>query len=214
MMQRIIQVFLLFSLPISVYSQARSFKTDIPVSKNDQYNMYYNYTQKFQEQLSIKPLKNGSEDTVIRIWYDYALFKYKEMYELSKNNNKWRVTHYAFWTESQGPSVDRTITRKQVEAIDPKTSAENLLLQLKKLEIETLPNMNNIPHLSDTYLDGTSYCFEVSTRSNYRFYTYHLPEKFLEFRQAKLCVAILNTLEAELDIKKRQQEIIALWTKK
>lgn len=214
MTQRICQVLLLFFLPLSVYSQDRLFKTDIPVSKNGQYDLYYSYIQKFRQQLNIGSLKHGSADTVIRIWYEYALFKYKEMYELSKNNNRWSVTHYAFWTESPGPSIDRTIIKKKVEAVTPKTSVENLLLRLKKLEIETLPDMINIPHLSDGYTDGTSYCFEVSTRSKYRFYTYHLPEKFLEFRQAKLCVTILKTLEAEFDIKKRRQEITALWIKK
>jgi hypothetical protein len=69
------------------------------------------------------------------------------------------------------------------------------------LQITTLPHMSDIPGLRDGWTDGVSYNVEVATKDQYRFYGYHLPDKFQDkYWQAKNMVDILNLIGSEFGI--------------
>jgi len=62
----------------------------------------------------------------------------------------------------------------------------------------TLPDMDSIPGLKDNWTDGVTYNVEVATKKQYRFYSYHLPDKFKDkFWQAKNITLILNLISRE-----------------
>jgi hypothetical protein len=57
------------------------------------------------------------------------------------------------------------------------------------------------PGLEDGWTDGISYKIEVATKRQYRFYGYHLPDKFQDkLWQAKNKVDILKLVETEFGI--------------
>ena len=59
--------------------------------------------------------------------------------------------------------------------------------------------MDDIPGLQDRWTDGVTYNVEIATKKQYRFYGYHLPDKFEnKFWQAKNMTGILSLLSAEL----------------
>ena len=81
----------------------------------------------------------------------------------------------------------------------PKSGWDKFISKLLSLKVMTLPNMEDIPGLEDNWTDGVTYNVEIATKNQYRFYGYHLPDKFEDrFWQAKNMTAILNLIQTEL----------------
>lgn len=81
----------------------------------------------------------------------------------------------------------------------PKSGWDKFINELLSLKIMTLPNMDDIPGLQDNWTDGVTYNIEIATKKRYRFYSYHLPDKFEDnFWQAKNMTEILSLISTEL----------------
>jgi hypothetical protein len=90
---------------------------------------------------------------------------------------------------------------QKAETLNPKNGWDSFLNKLFALQITTLPNKDNIPGLEDGWTDGISYNVELATKKQYRFYGYHLPDKFqYKYWQAKNMVDILKLVETEFGI--------------
>lgn len=177
------------------------FKKEIPTWKNGEPDLFYNLTQQKVKQLKIDTLQSGYDSLQIRIWYDYSLMTLRKLLIIKRTNSAWTATAYTMTVDWDASNLTEKVKTKNVETLNPKNGWNSFLNKLFALQITTLPNMDNIPGLEDGWTDGISYNIEVATKKQYRFYGYHLPDKFQDkYWQAKNMVDILKLVETQFGI--------------
>ncbi len=177
------------------------FRLEIPTWKNGETTLFYGLTQQKVEQLKIDPLQSGYDSLQIRLWYDYSLINLRKLLVIYNTNNVWTAVSYTMTVDWNSYKVTETIRSKERNIVSPKGGWDQFLKAMDELLIATLPNMDDIPDLVDGWTDGISYHVEIATESQYRFYSYHLPDKFSDkFWQARYFVDFLNLVEEEFGI--------------
>jgi hypothetical protein len=204
-MKRIATIILLWTFLTSCSGQTSTdstqFVKEIPTYNNGEQDLFYKLTQQKVKQLKIDTLQSGYDSLQIRIWYDYALVSLRKLIIFKRTNNNWTATAYTMTVEWNAFKLTDKIKTKKAEILSPKNGWDSFFKNLFALHITTLPNMDNIPGLFDGWTDGISYNVEIATKKQYRFYTYHLPDKFQDkFWQAKNMVDILKLIETEFGI--------------
>ncbi|MDJ1469117.1 hypothetical protein QNI19_30650 [Cytophagaceae bacterium DM2B3-1] len=92
-------------------------------------------------------------------------------------------------------------------SLHPVNGWNTLLKMLHDNHVFSLPDMDKIYGLVDNWADGTTYIVEVATPTMYRFYRYHLPEKFSDkFQQAQQMVNIVSAVEETFMLKKQRKQ--------
>ncbi|MCO4294069.1 hypothetical protein NF867_14475 [Solitalea sp. MAHUQ-68] len=199
----ILIILLSFLTPCSGQTSTNTtkFKKEIPTWKNGEEDLFYKLTQQKVKQLKIDSLQSGYDSLQIRIWYDYSLMTLRKLLVIKRTNNTWTATSYTMTVDWNASDLTEIVKAKKIEILNPKNGWSSFLNKLFFLQITTLPNMDNIPGLQDGWTDGISYNVEVATKKQYRFYGYHLPDKFQDkYWQAKNMVKILKLVEIELGI--------------
>jgi hypothetical protein len=177
------------------------FRKEIPTDVNGDADLSYKLTQQKVKQLKIDSLQTGYDSLQIRVWYDYSLSDVRKLLIIKRTNSSWTAASYIMSAVWNASNFTETVKTKKIEVVNPKNGWDNFLHSLFALGIETLPNMTSIPGLSDKWTDGISYHIEIATQKQYRFYSYHLPDKFKdEFQEAKNMVSILKLVEKEFGI--------------
>ncbi|MEZ5043302.1 MAG: hypothetical protein R2828_25625 [Saprospiraceae bacterium] len=172
-------------------------KKEIPTWNDGEVDLFYKLIKQKREQLKLRDLEEGFDSLQIRIWIDYSLIDFRELYTFEYQNNKWTGVYYFMRADWNSNDLTETITETERKIINPKSGWTDFSNKLLELEITALPNMRDIEGLVDGWTDGTTYNVEIGTKSNYRFYSYHLPDKFTEFWQAQNMVEILKLIEEE-----------------
>jgi hypothetical protein len=186
------------------------FTKEIPANKNGQPSISYNIAQLKAKQLNLESLENGYNSLQIRLWYADSS-EYNHLLVIKQTDSLCSAKMYTMivdWTPSMTDPIVSGMTPivpnvkvKKEETLNPKSGWDDFLKKLLALQITTLPNMQNISGLIDTYKDGESYVIEIATKTQYRFYSYHVPEKFQDqYWQTKNIIEIMNLLRAELGI--------------
>ncbi len=174
------------------------FKKEIPTYANGSADLFYELVKQKEKQLKLDTLESGFESLQIRIWYDYDLRINRELLVLKYTNGKWKGEHFEMLVKWDADKNVETVTGSKINSVTPKSGWESFIHRLLDLKIMTLPNMDNIPGLVDNWTDGVNYNIEVATKKQYRFYGYHLPEKFEDrFWQAKNITEILALISTE-----------------
>ncbi|MGI6292207.1 MAG: hypothetical protein ACOXZH_07285 [Bacteroidales bacterium] len=120
---------------------------------------------------------------------------------IKRTNATWTATAYTLTVDWDASNLTEKVKTQKAETLNPKNGWDSFLNKLFALQIMTLPNMDNISGLEDGWTDGISYNVEVATKKQYRFYGYHLPDKFQDkYWQAKNMVDILKLVETEFGI--------------
>jgi hypothetical protein len=177
------------------------FKKEIPTYNNGEPDLFYKLTQQKVKQLKIDTLQSGYDSLQIRIWYDYSLMSLRKLLIIKRTHGVWTATAYTMAVNWNAPNQTETLKPQKVEIINPKNGWDDFLKKLFALQIMSLPNMDDIPGLEDGWTDGITYNVEIATKTQYRFYGYHLPGEFAEqYWQAKNMVSILNLIEDEFGI--------------
>ncbi|HLK28670.1 MAG TPA: hypothetical protein VKT28_08815 [Puia sp.] len=178
-----------------------SVNKEVPVSKSGKPYSYYQNKSKVESALGLKTLENGFDSLQIRIWYSYAFSDSFQLVIIKRTENEWMCNllsgKYNFETESnQIKSIEKTIHSKT-----PISGWNNFVVKLIKLNITTLPDENRISNYPE-FADGDNIVVEISTKNNYRIYSYTEPEKTQnEIQEAKNLEAILFLIEREFDFK-------------
>jgi hypothetical protein len=197
-------VVLLIAFLVSCSGQTNNpaaFKKEIPVWYNGELDPYYQFVQKKAIQLKIDTLQGGFDSLQIRIWYDYALLTISDLLIIKRSNATWTAISYSLEQDLDKPDSTRRLRVEKTDTLKPKNGWNSFLNRLFALQIATLPTMDSIPGLQDDWADGVTYCVEVATKKQYRFYSYHLPDKFQDkYWQAKSMVDILKLVQAELRV--------------
>ena len=192
---------ILFLIICGCYGQSKHIETEIkkeiPTWSDGEVDLFYKLTKQKREQLKLRDLEEGFDSLQIRVWIDYSLIDFRELYTFEYQNNKWEGVYYFMRTDWNSSNLTETITETKRKIINPKSGWKDFSNKLIELEITTLPNMGDIEGLVDGWTDGTTYNVEIGTKNNYRFYSYHLPDKFTEFWQAQNMVEILKLIEEE-----------------
>lgn len=191
-----------------VFRSKYDFIKDIPVTENGEKDPFYERTKARSDSLHLENIEDGHDSLQIRLWYDYQLLQQRKLLVLEKVESKWKAYSYKLlikevWDKEndgylkyKGENI-KIVERKEVY---PKSGWINFTTDLFRLKIMTLPHMDQIPGLQDMWLDGVDYNVEVATKNTYRFYNYHLPEKFLKYWQAKNMLSILKLVQDELNM--------------
>jgi hypothetical protein len=183
-------------------SDTSKFKSEIPTWGDGRPDLFFSLTQQKVQQLSLGNLQTGFDSLQIRIWYDYSLIKLRELLVISRTNSSWTASAYSLTVDWDAIKLTEKVKTKKVRILNPKNGWDNFRRRLFALQVTTLPNMHDIPGLQDGWTDGITYDVEVATKNQYRFYGYHLPDKFQDkYWQAKNMVRILNLIELEFGIK-------------
>ena len=182
-------------------SDTTKFTKEIPTWRNGEPDLFYKLTQQKVKQLNIDSLQNGYDSLQIRIWYDYSLINLRKLLILKRTNSIWTATANSMTVEWNAFNLTETVKTQKIKTLTPKNGWNNFLSKIFGLQVQTLPNMNDIPGLSDGWTDGVSFNVEVATKKSYRFYGYHLPDKFQDkYWQAKNMVDILKLIETEFGL--------------
>lgn len=182
-------------------NDSTGFTREIPTFSGGKPDLFYRLSQQKAKQLKLDSLENGYDSLQIRIWYDYSLVTYRSLLIIKQTNSVWSAKGYTMSVDWNWEKLTEKVTKKQEKTLNPKHGWDNFVKQLFALQITTLPNMKDIPGLKDGWTDGVTYNVEVATNKQYRFYGYHLPDKFQDkYWQAKNMVDILELIEVEFEI--------------
>jgi hypothetical protein len=203
---RFLTIIILLTTFLTTSGQTRSdttkFKSEIPTWRDGRPDLFFSLAQQKGKQLSLQSLESGFDSLQIRIWYDYSLFTQRDLLIISRTNSSWTAFIYNLTVAWDSFTDTEKIKTKKYKGVIPKNGWDNLINKLIQLKITTLPNMDDIPGLMDGWTDEISYNVEVSTTKMYRFYGYHLPDKFQDkYWQAKNMVDILRLIEKEFGLK-------------
>lgn len=186
--------------------QRKSRKTivekDIPIWYENKPDLFYQLISQKSKQLKLDKLEKGFDSLQIRIWYDSALSNRDKLVIFKLKDFKWKGFYYSLNVEWNAYKLTNKVKKSHKIEIHPKSGWKIFISKILENKIESLPNMKDINGLVDRWSDGKTYSIEIATKSKYRFYNYHLPEKFLEFEEAKNMVEILKVIESEFGIKK------------
>jgi hypothetical protein len=183
----------------SVKVDTPDFKKEIPTYKNGGVDLFYVRKKQREHQLRLDSIESGFDSLQIRIWYDYALLVNRELIVVKRTNGKWSGHHYEIVVDWDAYKNTETIKTNKIESITPKSGWDKFIKELDSLKIMTLPNMDDIPELQDSWSDGVTYSVEIASKRQYRFYSYHLPDKFEDkFWQAKNVTEILKLISKEI----------------
>ena len=178
------------------------FKSEIPTWGEGRPDLFFSLAQQKRQQLSIQDLQNGFDSLQIRFWYDYSLFTQRDLLIISRANSTWTALIYNLMVDWDAYTLTEKVKTKKYKSAIPKNGWDNFIARLLELEVMTLPNMHDIPGLQDGWTDGITYNVEIATKSMYRFYGYHLPDKFKDkYKEAKNMVDILKLIEIEFGLR-------------
>ena len=172
---RVIFIFHLFCLATNAHSQNRN----IELNKNIDTLKWINNSSHSFQMLKAKLLDIDTSQVFdslrIRLFINSSLVSSNRVVEFSFCNSKWKGTlifcdlKYSFEKEK---FILYNIKRKKIE---PKSGWNNLITTLIENNIMTLPDDDlilNYPMI----LDGVSYCIEICSKEQYRFYCYSNPD--------------------------------------
>lgn len=204
-MKNILTLLLLSFFFFQCFGQVKSisipFVKEIPTWKDGSVDLSYNLTQQKVKQLKIEALQSGYDSIQIRIWYDYSLSNLQKLLIIKRSNSKWTAMSYRLNVKWDYLNLTDSIVSYDFETLSPNRGWNSFINDIFSLQIQTLPDMNHIPELFDGWCDGVTYSVEIANMSNYRFYSYHLPEEFQDkFWQAKNMVSILNLIKNDFGI--------------
>jgi hypothetical protein len=175
------------------------FRKEIPTSDDGNLDTYYGITRQKARQLDLDSLESGFDSLQIRVWYEYELLYQRELIVIKRMKNGWEASHFEMRLVTDDESDPHKIAYSTRRTLNPKGNWNDFINQLISLKVMTLPTMDSIPELSDSWMDGVTYNFEIATKNLYRFYSYHVPEEFQDsFWQAKNVVKILALIKTEL----------------
>lgn len=197
-MKIIIPIILIIS---GCYGQSRQVKSEInkeiPIWNDGEVDLFYKLTKQKGEQLKLKDLEEGFDSLQIRIWFDYSLIDFRELYIFNYQETKWEGAYYFMRTDWDSSKLTERITESKRKIITPKSGWKDFTNKLFEFKITTLPNMADIEGLEDGWTDGTTYNVEIGTKNHYRFYSYHVPSEFTQFWQARNMVEVLKLIKEE-----------------
>ena len=175
-----------------------SFKKEIPTYLDGDADIFYQLAKDRQKQLGLDSLEKGFHDLQIRVWYDFALVKEQKLIVITNKDTKWTAAIYDL--QVGGDNKTETILSKKIRQVSPKSGWPTFSKKLLDLQIETLPNQDDVEGYS-AGSDGRTYNVEVATKNQYRFYGYWEPQEYQnKFWQAKNMTDILKLFETELGV--------------
>lgn len=149
----------------------------------------------------MKPIYDqGSDSLEIRIWINYSLAIDNHVFLFSKHNGKWsgQLIEYKLENEYDRDSITRG--SEFVTKITPTSGWDSFMERLNEIGVMKVVNDES------GGADGTSYCIEVASTSNYIFARRWSPEgDAVSNLESKRLVYILELIEKEFNFKRIQQ---------
>ncbi|MES2387718.1 MAG: hypothetical protein V4543_06930 [Bacteroidota bacterium] len=198
----LVLVFFAFRVSAQVpVEMPRIIKKEIPLYTDGVPDNFYRITHNQARQMKLDSLENGFDSVQIRVWYEDPLSISRQLLVMQRSAGEWSAKSYKMTVLTQD-SVEM-LTDFVKKDISPLSGWAAMAKNLNKYVMTSLPNMDDIPGLFDSWKDGETYCIEVATTKQYRFYCYHVPEHFQKrWWQAQNMVGLLNIFEKEFRMKR------------
>ena len=152
------------------------------------------------KQLLFDTLHNRYDSLLISISYDYSIRPLRKFVTIKRTNSSWTAIVGTTTLDFNAKKYEDFVKTQKTDTLNPKNGWDSFLSNLFSLQVTTLPTMDSIPGLTDGWTDGISYHVVVATQNQYNFYSYHLPDHFQEFWQAKNMTDILKLIKTEFGV--------------
>jgi len=151
---------------------------DIPHYDNGKPYVYWHYAKHKEPQLNISSPEKSTDSLLFRIWVTNPVGHYNQPHALIelKYDTAWHGKMILMKVNFSRWNFIEKITNTKTFKLVPKTNWDNVIDSLYKLKIDKLPTDEAIPNYyneSNRYTgNSTTFSFEYSTKTIYRFYQY------------------------------------------
>jgi hypothetical protein len=196
--------------PIPVSSKS----IDIPHYDNGKPYAYWHFAKHKEPQLKLSSPETSTDSLLLRIWITNPV-GYKgqphALIEIKNDYKEWTGRMILMHVDFNRWNFTEKVTKTKIIELVPKSDWESVVDSLYALKIDKLPTDEKIPNYyteSNRYADNsTTFSFEYSTPTEYRFYQYgniyRAPERFW---QPKNVIAIFDLLEDEIGWDSKARE--------
>ena len=170
-------------------------KREIPRYIYGENDLLYQSVKDRQEQLGLDSLENGFHDLQIRVWCHAALAKDQQLIVVTHKDTTWAASIYDFEEDTTAKNASALL--KKIRQVAPVTGWSSFSKKITDLQIESLPNQDDVVGYSAD-AKGKTYSVEIASSHQYRFYSYWEPQKnAAKFWQAKNLSEFLMLFETE-----------------
>jgi hypothetical protein len=170
------------------------------------YNDKISYLRYKITKLRLDTIQNGYDSFQVRIWILGGLFGNVDLYILKNARTKWTAQNYKLVRDSN--IVNGKDQNKYTNGSEPFQIVKHRILKpiipwrklidsLSKLQLMTLPDMNEISGMKINSTDAGSIVVEVATRQFYRNYHYSdaidFAERYTETKNINEIVSLIQT---------------------
>lgn len=154
-------------------------------------NHWYLGVRNLRRELNLKNLELGADSVEIRIYEDGALWQPDRLIVIKNESGVWNSTLITYWTRTASQTerqfdstvfwnqyYNEIVDSSETKNLNPDCSWNNLIDSLKLYKIFNLSSQEEIKGFKDNVNDGISYHFEIATKNQYKFYTYHCPDVY------------------------------------
>ncbi|MFN8154337.1 MAG: hypothetical protein U0Y08_08625 [Bacteroidia bacterium] len=150
--------------------------------------------QSFIHQLPVVNAISQPGDFEFKMFEETHVLDERRMFCITKKDSTWMAFEYQFYIskvieddKSSVPYIDSAT----IYILKPKIPIEHIIDSIMNSGALTLPNQKSIKDFEDPIFDGTIYSFEIRTKDQYRFYSYHCPHEFDQPENKKVTELIL-----------------------
>jgi hypothetical protein len=168
-----------------------SKKLDIPKYPDGEPFVYWLFSKQKEKQLNLNGSENSNDSILLRIWAVSPIGKKNQRHDLFEfrfNENNCSVQFINMSVNLNKRKREEKITNYYVNTFSSNINCKVVIDSLFFYKIDLLPTDNLLPDYDkkfNYYNYETTFCFEFSTPTTYRFYQYNnLPQLIHEYWQA------------------------------
>lgn len=180
---------------LSHNSNAQEFAKIIPKPRNGGINYSYKMIQEYTKQAKLDTIENGFDSLFIRVWYHSS--DTVRVLDLKNKDGGWKGKIHKIISNETRDSI-KVLDIMSEECI-PKSGWDLFMKKIFLLEILTLSDFSELP-IYNTPMDGLFLDVEISSITKYRMYTYSIPHKTGEIKEARNIEQIMKVIENEFGI--------------
>ena len=162
----------------------------------DSNNSYYKNIKKWEQELQLASIENGSKGFEMRLWYYPELLLRKKLFVVTYSGSNWSAKEYVVTVDLEGK-----IKKKPDLYIEltPRSGWNVFKTKLYELRIMQLPNYSYLQ--GDILLDdGITYIVEVANQNAIRFSWFSNPQQnIVNNKSAKHWQEIVNLFNSEFN---------------
>ena len=155
----------------SVNSSQIEVTSYLPVDSKGDSAFYYKYIKKVSGELAIESLDSGRDSIQIRFWFTCREREYRKIVVLKNDGKTWSARLIEYAAIHEGRDSIRVLNGggRQLQS---RGDWNDLIDTIIKLKLVNVPNMDEVPGMKMTSLEGKFFGLEILTKNAHRFVEY------------------------------------------